>query len=108
MLFRSKLYVVDDQGGDTGTLAGGWALTFTSTVAPSAPPVPPPLSLRLNAGVINLSWPANTVGFSLEGSGLGRTPVWTNVPVIPTVAGTNFTISINAVGGPQFFRLRHP
>ncbi|NBR85042.1 MAG: DUF11 domain-containing protein, partial [Verrucomicrobia bacterium] len=104
-----KLYIVDDQGGDVGTLAGGWFLTFTSTVAPSAPPVSPQLVTRVSPGMISFSWPTNAVGFSLESSPLGRlTPVWTTVPIFPSVIGSNFNVTVNTIGGPLIFRLRHP
>ena len=104
-----KLFIVDDQGGDAGSIAGGWSLTFTSTVAPSAPPVAPPMVFQYSPGVISLSWPTNAVGFALESSQLGKpVPVWTTVPLQPAVVGSNFNVTINTIGGPLYFRLRHP
>jgi hypothetical protein len=100
---------VDDQGGDAGTIAGGWSLTFTSTVGSSAPPVSPPMVFQYSPGVISLSWPTNAVGFALESSPLGKpVPVWTTVPLQPAIVGSNFNVTINTIGGPLYFRLRHP
>lgn len=103
-----KLFVMDDQGNDVGTL-GGWSLTFTSTMGTLPPPVSPTLLARFSAGVFTFSWPTNATGFFLESSPLtGRPPVWSAVNPPPTVVGTNFNVSVNTLSGPLFFRLRHP
>ncbi|MEN9573245.1 MAG: hypothetical protein RL514_1100 [Verrucomicrobiota bacterium] len=103
-----KLFVMDDQGNDVGAL-GGWSLTFTSTIATLPPPVPPSLLVQFSAGVFTFSWPTNATGFFLESSPLtGTPPAWTTVSTPPLAVGTNFNVSVNAVNGPLFFRLRHP
>ena len=77
-----KLFVVDDATGDTGTIAGGWSLTLTTsaTAAPTTTTVssaPNPATtgdpVTLGADVVSSGSPvtAGSVSFSDNGSSLG-------------------------------------
>jgi hypothetical protein len=52
-------------------------------------------------------WPVDAAGFGLEfTTQLRAGTAWQPVPVPPTQAGSNFILSLPAVGQPAFFRLK--
>ena len=67
----------------------------------------PSLNARPNGNELILSWPTNTVGFTLQ-STLDLTPpvTWLDSTSVPAVSGDHFTLTNTTSGGPRFYRLR--
>jgi len=94
------LYIVDDQGLDSGVLATGWRLNITTIVQPA-------LRIERSGGSVTLSWPASVSGYTLESrNSLSPADTWNPVGGTPSISGGRFTVSVSATGGSQFFRLR--
>jgi hypothetical protein len=71
--------------------------------------VAPSLSFALNLPNMVLSWPTNASAFVLNRTASLTPPVaWTPVTSGITVNGTNYTITINARSGNQFYQLIAP
>ncbi len=94
------LYIMDDQGSDSGMLAGGWQLNFTGDLGAV-------LGVTLSGGDLILSWPSSGVGYALESSANPAGP-WSAVAGAPVVVDGNFTVRVPANQAHQFFRLRQP
>jgi hypothetical protein len=94
------LYIMDDQGTDSGMIAGGWRLNVLT-----APGVL--LRAERSGSDIVLSWPASDTGYALE-SGPTVAGAWTLVTASPPVVNGRFTVSVPAATGTRFFRLRKP
>ena len=100
-----KLFIVDDQGSDTGQLAGGWRITFQTATPP--PPAPPVRTVR-SGNNLTVSWPISAAGFVLESSPSLSPPNWQAVLTPPANDGVNFSITVVTMSGTGYFRLRKP
>lgn len=100
-----KLFIVDDQGSDTGQLAGGWRITFQTATPP--PPAPPVRTVR-SGNNLTLSWPVASAGFILESSPSLSPPNWQPVLTPPANDGVNYSVTVVTVSGTGYFRLRKP
>jgi len=78
--------------------------SMTFTPAPG-----PRLSLHLlNATQTRLTWSTNAVGYRLESAmGLPATG-WVWVTNMPSVIGGQYTVDVERIATPQYFRLRRP
>ncbi|MDD1749478.1 MAG: immunoglobulin domain-containing protein, partial [Methanothrix sp.] len=66
----------------------------------------PPLSVVYSPPNASISWPTNWTGYTLENRVALNPSNWvTNWPPPYTVAGTNYTQSVPAASGTEFFRL---
>ena len=101
-----KLFILDDQGQDTGILAGGWRLTFVSP--PPALPVPA-LRAQVLGNNLVFNWPIGAFGFVLESTTMvGPGAVWVPENVVPTNDGVSNQVTVPIGSGLKFFRLRKP
>ena len=80
----------------------GW-----DAVTPPAPPAAPRLNIILSGANVVLSWWTNNAsGFSLQSeAGFSDPDGWTPVGTLPTLNGTNYTVTLNHSGGLKLFRL---
>jgi hypothetical protein len=81
-------------------------LEVVPAAAPSAPPI-----LRVSdfSTEVELAWPTNAAGFSLEASGeLGPAARWGPVTNLPAVSGLDYTLRLTIAPTNVFYRLRHP
>ncbi len=77
---------------------------FSNFGTTQSAPAPAEISIGQSGGNLVLSWPASSVGFTLQATPSLTPPVtWTNVP---DTSGTN-TIQIPIGSGTSFFRLVH-
>jgi hypothetical protein len=68
----------------------------------------PTLRASLSGGNIVLSWPASDYGFSVQSRpDLSTGTIWTTLPDMPSLVGTNWQVSLPAPGTPQFYQLVH-
>lgn len=92
------------------TLWVDFALMSLTVVDASLPPPPPPtLQISLvSANAVQLDWPTNSAGFTLQqNSDLGSTN-WVTYAGTITVVDTNYQATISTQTGSGFFRLNHP
>lgn len=89
-----SLYVVDDSGGDSGVITGGWSLTISTP--------PEVLSIKQQQTNSILSWP--DAGYTLQASP-SLTGTWTNVNVVPVDVKGFFTVTNPATAPRLFYRL---
>jgi hypothetical protein len=55
---------------------------------------------------VTITWPTNAVGFILQQSGfLAGAPVWSPSTNTPVIVGDQNTVTIQADGAMQYFRL---
>ena len=81
-----------------GTLTGSASATLTF--------LPPPLSVVYSAPNAIISWPTNWTGYTLENTATLNPSTWvTDWPPLYTITGTNYTQSVPAASGKEFFRL---
>jgi len=93
-----SLYIVDDQGLDSGNLASGWRLNIASAVQSV-------LQIEISGSVVTLSWPGSLAGFTLESrNSFSPTDQWTATGS-PSIVGGRYTVNVGLTNG-QFFRLR--
>jgi len=82
--------------GATGTFDPATGV-LTISVPPSIPTTPTNLTFNVSGGSVNLSWPSNYLGWSLQvqtntlGVGLGTN--WFTIPGTDQVTSTNFPVS---------------
>ncbi len=89
--------------GRNGTLINGPVWT-ESTV-----PLFPCLSITRVNGNIILSWPTNSVGYTLQGIlSLGSSGNWAPMVEAPIVVGHQYILTYGANGGMKFYRLKKP
>ena len=63
--------------------------------------------LRNGNGTVTMVWPTAATGYNLESTlNLSAPSTWTPVTNSIVVSGTNSTVTVNANGGNQFFRLK--
>ena len=93
-----------------GTPGPGLGYSFTNGVLSIIQAIannPTNITFKVSGNVLNLSWPANHLGWTLQGqtnsAGVGLTTNWVNVPNSASVTSTNITI--NPSNGSVFFRL---
>jgi uncharacterized repeat protein (TIGR01451 family)/uncharacterized delta-60 repeat protein len=97
-----KLYIVDDQGSDAGSLQGGWRLEMTTFI-------PGPRALvEHSGGLVTVAWPDTETGFQLE-AGSSFVGPWIPVgSIIPVQTNGFYRVSFPAIGTYEFFRLVKP
>jgi hypothetical protein len=94
------------------TGAGGGSL-IDSVVVQSSLTVPPPVLTIQPAGPgggqVQISWPAGPAGAVLESTAdLNDPNGWTAVPEAIQTTGNTSSVTLDAVGGARFYRLRQP
>jgi hypothetical protein len=94
-------------GAVTGTIIDEVKVQSASAVVQ-----PPQLSIQRvgpNQGQIQISWPASYSNMILEASAnLSNPQGWTAVPGQVVVNGDTASITLNAAGAAQFYRLKQP
>jgi len=96
------LFIMDDIPGNDGELANGWSLTIAT-----GPEPPPMLTILKDSPVLQLSWPTNSPGYTLEASFvLQPLPDWTAVTNAAIVTNGQHQVVVPADEPQQFFRLR--
>ena len=71
-----------------------------------AAPILPQLGIRFVNGQIELSWPTNPAGFTLQSTkNLATNPIWSTVSTGPSVVGPRFVITTSPAGLSTFYRL---
>jgi pectin methylesterase-like acyl-CoA thioesterase/regulation of enolase protein 1 (concanavalin A-like superfamily) len=82
----------------------------SSNAALTVPAAPTPITPAFTNGALNLSWPADQIGFRLEAQTNGlMTGLGTNwFTVSGSSASNQFTVPINTTAGSIFFRLAYP
>jgi hypothetical protein len=74
-----------------------------------AQPLLPVLTIRRSgSGDVMLSWPTNSIGFTLEANTSLKTSAWSVFPAAPVVIGANNTVTDVATGVQKFYRLSGP
>jgi hypothetical protein len=66
----------------------------------------PRVALRASGTNVVVSWPTNTVGFSLQSATNWNAASWATVTNHPVTSGTNYSVTVRANRRTQFFRLR--
>ncbi|HEX4265150.1 MAG TPA: hypothetical protein VH597_12490, partial [Verrucomicrobiae bacterium] len=89
--------VVDDNGGDSGVINGGWSLTITTT--------PVLLSIARQQTNAVVSWTNTVTGYTLQATPSLRPPAWTNVQTAPVGVSGRFVVTNNIAPGAAFYRL---
>jgi uncharacterized repeat protein (TIGR01451 family) len=101
------LYIMDDQGADTGALLGGWRLTISTDSAAA-----PRLTIALEGNEVVLSWPASAPGYSVEVRDTLAPPVspggWAPLGGTPMLNAGRYEQRTPRGAGTRFFRLSHP
>lgn len=92
-----SLFVVDDSGGDSGVITGGWSLTITTS--------PVLLSIARQQTNSILSWTNALTGYTLQASSSLTSGAWTNVNAAPVDVNGFFTVTNPATVGSLFYRL---
>jgi subtilisin-like proprotein convertase family protein len=96
------LYIMDDIPGNDGELANGWSLTIST-----GPEPPPTLTILKSSPVLQLSWPTNSPGYTLEAClVLPPLPGWTDVTNATIVTNGQYQVVVPADEPRRFFRLR--
>lgn len=96
----------------TGILGGyayganvGW-ISLSNAVAYVQEMVAPILSITPAGSNVILSWPSWASAYTLEStSALGPNAIWTIVPQPPVLVGNEYTVTVPAAQGMQYFRL---
>ncbi len=92
-------------------VSGSSNYTFTNALNHSlvANFVPrPPLAVQSASGAVLLSWPANSLGFSLQQNAALNTAGWVPVTNAVSSVGTNNQVTVSRGPSGAFFRLVHP
>ena len=97
------LYIMDDQGADSGVLGGGWQLGFTFVEGVALDIV------RMGTSVV-LSWDGSETGYLVEVSAdVGPGAVWSAVGGPgPALVSGRWTQTLPLGAGAEFFRLSRP
>jgi hypothetical protein len=64
--------------------------------------------VRASPGTVQLLWPTNASGFSLQSNTNLHTTNWVAVATGPSVVGTNNVLAASSSGAPSFYRLFRP
>ena len=76
------------------------------TVVDASPPRPTLNLVQLDAAIIELSWPANAVGYVLESATNLPAQAWSPVTNSVATNGDTFSVQLEISGSMQFYRLR--
>ncbi len=91
-------------GGDYILQSGFWSLEL-AVQTPGAPY----LSVKRVGANVEISWPAGTIGFSLEATGsLVGTINWSGVGQTPAIVDGQNVVALPVQPGQRFFRLLKP
>ncbi len=94
VLSGNTLYGTAYNGGSSGN-----GTVFSLTLPP------PQLTIIPSGGHLNLTWPTNAIGFSLQSTTDLASPVWTTNSLVPVVVNGQNTVTNLISGTQQFFRL---
>jgi hypothetical protein len=89
-----------------------WIQSIVGIVPPASsnsqtPALPPLLNLHCAGGYLIVSYPTNTIGFTLQSSQLfGSGAAWQAVTNSATLNGSNWNVALPDTGGSAFFRLQ--
>lgn len=76
-------------------------------VGARALPTAPALAVRREGNNVVVSWPATAANFKLWATpALGPAAAWAEVPLAPTPAGDQLTVTLAPTGAAQFYRLQ--
>lgn len=81
--------------------AAGLPTLFAAKLSPT-----PPLTIQAGSGRLTLAWPARATNYVLEATGVVPSPSWSPMTGTPTITGNDRSVTLEAVGGARFFRLR--
>jgi subtilisin-like proprotein convertase family protein len=99
-----KLFVYDDEPGDTGSISGGWSLRVTT----ANPPAPDFLPAQIIGGQIRLRFLTAIGGsYIVQYKNSLTDPVWTDLQTV-SGDGTIKTVSDSTTGAARFYRIRTP
>ena len=87
------------------TLYVDYAL-MSLTVVDASPPRPSMEISRLNANILQITWPTNAIGYVLEYTTNLPAQAWTTLTNSAVISGDLFTVQLNGSGAHRFFRLR--
>ncbi len=94
-------------GFDTYTIKLYVDFALTALTVVDASPPDPVLSIsRAGAGLVEISWPTNAVGYSLEAVARLPATLWRPVTNSPSVNGDLFTVQMETTESCQVYRLR--
>ena len=95
-----KLYVVDDDVFDAGSILNGWSITIQTGVA---------LTTERIANTMKVSWPTNAGNFQLQ-QATNLTPVisWSPVAEARVTNSGIISATFSATDAQRFFRLKSP
>ena len=100
-----RLYVVDDEALDAGSISNGWSLTIQTS---GAGPGPSLSTLRSNSFLI-VSWPVSPVNYQLqETTNLVAVSSWSTVAQPAVTNGNQVRVTVPTSAVRKFFRLRSP
>ncbi len=69
-------------------------------------PNPPTLAITRSGNSVTLRWPNTFTDFALQSTPALEDPItWTDVDIIPSEDGSDFTVTVDASTGNSFFRL---
>jgi subtilisin-like proprotein convertase family protein len=92
-----NLFVVDDVGGDSGSISGGWSLTLFVAVQLQA--------VRDRTNIV-ISWPGSVTNATLQFSpALQSSIAWSNVTTTPILTSGRYTVTNPISAGSRFYRL---
>jgi hypothetical protein len=95
-----KLFIVDDATGSSGSISGGWSLSFSVAV---------PLLITRNQTNVVISWPGSAQSATLQTSSVISNPGgWTNVSTTPVQISGHYYVTNRITAAPAFFRLVQP
>jgi hypothetical protein len=84
------------------------ATTNRLLIANFTPAVIPQMGIGLVTNTVVVSWPTNSIGFTLEQTAIFNPTNWFAVTNFVSVVGTNNEVIISPPTGYRFFRLAHP
>ena len=92
-----NLFVVDDVGGDSGSISGGWSLNLIVAV--------PLQAVRYQTNIV-ISWPGSATNSTLQFSpNLLSSIAWSNVTTTPILTSGRYTVTNPISTGSTFYRL---
>ncbi len=102
----NRVVVHYDQPPVTG---GDWGPIFMAdnmSVTPQPPP--PPLQVSCSAQQMQIAWPTNYAGFTLQENVAPGTTNWSGSTNGLTIVGSDYQVTVSTTNGMRFFRLWHP